>query len=284
MHPNYITELNEHNFESTLQQSMEQPIVFYFWAPISPESNGILPIMEKIAHEYAGAFTLALIDCEKEQLIAAQFGIHTLPTIALFSQGQPVDGLAGMQSEESIRQMLAPHLPNQAELALKQAKLLIQEEKYLEAIAQLKPLQATLEQNGEFKLALAQCYVETQQFDLAEPILASVLMQDQDATYKSLVAKIELFKQAADTPEIRELQAAHEAEPANFAIAYELAIKLSQINKQEEALTLLIMILRADLNYAKGDAKKTMMDILTALGQGNEIAARFRRQLYALLY
>ncbi len=284
MHPDYITKLNEHNFESVLEQSREKPIVFYFWAPINAESNSILPTMEKIAHEYAGAFTLALIDCEKEQLIAAQFGIHTLPTIALFSNGQPVDGLAGMQTEESIRQMLAPHLPNQAQLALNQANILIQEEKYLEAIAALKPLQAALEQSGEFKLALAKCYVETQQFDLAEPILASVLMQDQDATYKSLIAKIELFKQAADTPEIRDLQAAHKADPTNLATAYELAIKLSQINKQEDALTLLIMILRADLQYAKGDAKKTMMDILTALGQGNEIAARFRRQLYALLY
>ncbi len=284
MHPNYITELSEHNFESVLQQSMEQPIVFYFWAPTSPESNSLLPSIEKIAHEYAGAFTLALIDCEKEQLIAAQFGIHTLPTIALFSQGQPLDGLAGMQSEESIRQMLAPHLPNQAQLALNQINILIQEEKYLEAIATLKPLQAELGESGTFKLALAKCYVETQQFDLAEPILASVLMQDQDATYKSLIAKLELFKQAADTPEIRELQAAHKADPTNFTIAYELAITLSQINKQEEALTLLIMILRADLNYANGDAKKTMLDILTALGQGNEIAARFRRQLYALLY
>ncbi len=284
MHPDYITKLNEHNFESVLEQSREKPIVFYFWAPINAESNSILPTMEKIAHEYAGAFTLALIDCEKEQLIAAQFGIHTLPTIALFSNGQPLDGLAGMQTEESIRQMLAPHLPNQAQLALNQANILIQEEKYLEAIAALKPLQAALEQSGEFKLALAKCYVETQQFDLAEPILASVLMQDQDATYKSLIAKIELFKQAADTPEIRDLQAAHKADPTNLATAYELAIKLSQINKQEDALTLLIMILRADLQYAKGDAKKTMMDILTALGQGNEIAARFRRQLYALLY
>ncbi len=284
MHPDYITRLNEHNFESVLEQSREKPIVFYFWAPINAESNSILPTMEKIAHEYAGAFTLALIDCEKEQLIAAQFGIHTLPTIALFSNGQPVDGLAGMQTEESIRQMLAPHLPNQAQLALNQANILIQEEKYLEAIAALKPLQAALEQSGEFKLALAKCYVETQQFDLAEPILASVLMQDQDATYKSLIAKIELFKQAADTPEIRDLQAAHKADPTNLATAYELAIKLSQINKQEDALTLLLMILRADLQYAQGDAKKTMMDILTALGQGNEIAARFRRQLYALLY
>lgn len=284
MHSNYITSIDENNFQSVVQQSIELPTVFFFWANVIPESTALMQVLEKIAHEYAGAFTLATIDCEKERMIASQFGVQDIPTIALFSQGRPIDGLSGPQTEDSIRQMLAKHLPNQDELALKAAQVLVQEEKYLEAIAQLKSLQANLGDNGTFKLTLATCYVATQQFDLAEHLLATVLMQDQDATYKALIAKIELFKQAADTPEMRELQAAHEANPHDFAISYEYALKLSQLNKHEEALDLLMHILRNDLNYADGDAKKTTMDILAALGQGNEIASRFRRQLYALLY
>ncbi len=148
----------------------------------------------------------------------------------------------------------------------------------------LKPLKEQLGEQGAFKLALAECYIETQQFEQAEALLTAVLMQDQDAKFKELIAKIELFKQAMDTPEIRELQQAYEQNPSDFNIGYELAIQFNQVNKQEDALTILIKILQSDVNYADGDVKKTTMDILASLGQGNEIASRFRRQLYALLY
>lgn len=282
MHPNYIVELNEQNFQPILEGSVETPVLIHFWAQMSPESTEIIPALEKLAHEYAGAFTLALLNCEQQQMLAAQFGVRALPTIALFSNGQPVDGIAGPQTEDTVREMLVRHLPSQDEMIFKNALALMAEGNYLEALPLLKSVEAALGENGPFKLAVAECFVETQQFDLAEALLATILMQDQDAQYKALVAKVELHKQAADTPEIRELQSAFEADPTNHALAYELAVQYSQVNRQEEALELLLGILRKDMNF--GEAKKTMMDILAALGQGNEIASRYRRQLYSLLY
>ncbi|WP_325893556.1 co-chaperone YbbN [Grimontia sp. NTOU-MAR1] len=284
MQPNYIVELNEQNFQQILEGSVETPVLILFWAQMSPESTEIVPALEKLAHEYAGAFTLALLNCEQQQMLASQFGVRALPTIALFSNGQPVDGIAGPQTEDTVREMLVRHLPSQDEMTFKQALALIAEGKHTEALPLLKTVEAALGDTGAHKLAVAECYVEAQQFDDAEALLAKVLMQDQDAQYKALMAKVELHKQAADTPEIRELQAAFEADADNKDLAYELAIQYSQVNRQEEALELLIGLLRKDLNFADGDAKKTMMDILAALGQGNEIASRYRRQLYSLLY
>ncbi|MBV7300108.1 thioredoxin family protein [Enterovibrio paralichthyis] len=282
MHPNYIVELTEQNFQPILEGSVETPVLIHFWAQMSPESTEIIPALEKLAHEYAGAFTLALLNCEQQQMLAAQFGVRALPTIALFSNGQPVDGIAGPQTEDTVREMLVRHLPSQDEMVFKNALALMADGNYVEALPLLKSVEAALGENGQFKLAVAECFVETQQFDLAEAVLATVLMQDQDAQYKALVAKVELHKQAADTPEIRELQSAFEADQNNHDLAFELAVQFSQVNRQEEALELLMGILRKDMNF--GEAKKTMMDILAALGQGNEIAARYRRQLYSLLY
>lgn len=282
MQPNYIVELNEQNFQQILEGSVETPVLIHFWAQMSPESTEIVPALEKLAHEYAGAFTLALLNCEQQQMLASQFGVRALPTIALFSNGQPVDGIAGPQTEDTVREMLVRHLPSQDEMTFKQALALIAEGNHAEALPILKSVEAALGEKGAHKLALAECYVEAQQFDEAEELLGKVLMQDQDAQYKALMAKVELHKQAADTPEIRELQAAFEADPDNKELAFELAIQFSQVNRQEEALELLLGILRKDMNF--GDAKKTMMDILAALGQGNEIASRYRRQLYSLLY
>ena len=109
-------------------------------------------------------------------------------------------------------------------------------------------------------------------------------MQDQDAQYKGLIAKLELHKQAGNSPEIQQLEEKLAANPTDANITFELAVQYSQVNRNEEALALLLNILRNDLNFADGNAKKTMMDILAALGQGNPIAGTYRRQLYSLLY
>ncbi|OOE77153.1 MULTISPECIES: co-chaperone YbbN [Salinivibrio] len=284
MNANYIVELTEHNFQQILESSSRTPVLVYFWANMMPESVELKPTVEQIAHDSHGSFTLATIDCEAQQLIAAQFGVRALPTLALFKDGQPVDGLAGPQNEETVREMLNKHLPSPEDQAFEQARQLMAEGNYTDALVILKPLETSHGDKGEYKLAMAECLVETHQFDAAQALLDTVLMQDQDATYKSLVAKIELHNQAIDAPEIRRLQAQLEENPDDANVAYELAVQFNQINRSEEALELLMNILRRDMNHAEGEAKKTLMDILTALGQGNEVASRYRRQLYSLLY
>ncbi|QIR07307.1 co-chaperone YbbN [Salinivibrio costicola] len=284
MHANYIVELTEHNFQQILESSSRTPVLVYFWANMMPESVELKTVVEQVAHDSHGTFTLATIDCEAQQLIAAQFGVRALPTLALFKDGQPVDGLAGPQNEETVREMLNKHLPSPEDQAFDQARQLMAEGNYTDALVILKPLESSHGEKGDFKLALAECLVETQQFDAAQAVLDTVLMQDQDATYKGLIAKIELHNQAADAPEIRNLQDALAENPDNADIAYELAVQLNQINRSEDALELLMNILRRDMNHADGEAKKTLMDILAALGQGNEIASRYRRQLYSLMY
>ncbi|OOE44137.1 co-chaperone YbbN [Salinivibrio sp. ML323] len=284
MNANYIVELTEHNFQQILESSSRTPVLVYFWANMMPESVELKPTVEQLAHDSHGTFTLATIDCEAQQMIAAQFGVRALPTLALFKDGQPVDGLAGPQNYDTVREMLDKHLPSQEDQAFEQARQLMAEGNYTDALVILKPLETSHGDKGEYKLAMAECLVETHQFDAAQALLDTVLMQDQDATYKSLVAKIELHNQAIDAPEIRRLQAQLEESPDDANVAYELAVQYNQINRSEEALELLMNILRRDMNHGEGEAKKTLMDILTALGQGNEVASRYRRQLYSLLY
>ena len=63
----------------------------------------------------------------------------------------------------------------------------------------------------------------------------------------------------------------------------QLALQLHQVGRNEEALELLMGHLKKDL-AAANNARKTLMDILAALGTGDALAAKYRRQLYSLLY
>ncbi|WP_273857433.1 co-chaperone YbbN [Photobacterium sp. GSS17] len=282
--PQVSIELNEQNLHQVIEQSMQTPVVISFWASSMPETAEVNHLLERIVASYQGQVVLVTLNCEAQPMVAGQFGVRSLPTVALFKNGQPVDGAAGPQTEQSLREMLSKHLPSQEELALKNALAQVDEKQYNEALPVLRELAAKFEQNSVINLAMAECLLETSQFDEAELLLATIPMQDQDAKFKGLIAKLELHKQASDSPEIRLLEEKLAAEPENQEIAFELAVQYSQVDRTEEALELLLKLLRKNINFADGAAKKTMMDILTALGQGNAIASKYRRQLYALLY
>ncbi|WP_047689594.1 thioredoxin family protein [Vibrio sp. ZOR0018] len=280
----YIVEVNQHNFREVFERSVETPILFYFWAPMNQESVQLIPELQSVAQQHSGAFTLALLNCQQEQQVAAQFGVQTLPTIALFINGQAVDGLAGAQTIETVNAMLNKHLPSHDEVALQQALTLIEQTQHSQALPLLLSLPDDMKAKAEVKLALADVFLETQQYEAAETELERIPLEYQDGYYKGLIAKLELHKQAADSPEIQALEEIFSAEPNNAHIASELALQYHQVNRNEEALELLWSFLQSDLNCLDGELKKVFMDILSALGQGNSVASLYRRKLYSLLY
>ena len=111
-----IVNITEANLQQTLQQSMNAPVLFYFWSARSQHCEQLTPVLERLAAQYHGQFTLAKVDCDAEQMLASQFGLRAIPTVYLFQNGQPVDGFEGPQPEEAIRALLDKVLPREEEL------------------------------------------------------------------------------------------------------------------------------------------------------------------------
>lgn len=95
-------------------------------------------------------------------------------------------------------------------------------------------------------------------------MLKTIPLQDQDTHYQGLVAQIELLKQAADTPEIQQLQQQVEQNPEDAQLASQLALQLHQVGRNEEALALLFSHLQKDLGAGDGQARKMLQEILAA--------------------
>ena len=266
-----VVEITEANLHQTLEQSMSVPVLFYFWSERSQHCQQLTPLLDRLAAEYAGQFVLAKVDCDAQQMVASQFGLRSIPTVYLFKEGQPVDGFQGPQPEEAVRALLEKVLPKPEELKAAEAAELMQEGRYNEALPLLKEAWQLSNQNSEIGFLLAETQLQLNRSDEAEAVLAVVPLQDRDTRYQGLVAQIELLKQAADTPDDADL-------------ALKLALQLHQVGRNEEALELLMGFLKKDLAAANGGARKTLMDILAALGTGDALAAKYRRQLYSLLY
>ncbi|QWA12484.1 co-chaperone YbbN [Sodalis ligni] len=279
-----LVEIDETNLQQTLEQSLSQPVLFYFWSERSQHCQQLTPVIDRLAQEFAGQFILAKVDCDAQQQVAAQFGLRAIPTLYLFKDGQPLDGLQGPQSEEVIRELLLRALPDPAELKMTEAGALMDQGAYGEALPLLKEAWQMSKQSSESGLLLAETYIHLKRIDDAQAVLDVFPLQDKDTRYQGLLAQIDLMKQAANTPEMQQLQLQVQNAPDDAALAVQLALQLHQVGQNEEALELLLGHLRKDLAAAEGEARKTMMDILSALGTGDALAGKYRRKLYSLLY
>ena len=280
-----IIDITPENFQQALiEESMKRLVVVDFWADWCAPCKALMPILEKLANEYNGQFLLAKVNCDEQQAIAAQFGVRSLPTVALLKDGQPVDGFMGAQPESEIRQMLEKHLPKEYEIAYQQAQEKIASGELEEACTLLNAAHLAEPKRSDIALTFADVLIELGNLEAAEAVIGNIPLQDQDAQYNQVKAKLELASEAADSPEVKALEDKLQQNPEDAQTVIELAVQYNQANRPEEALELLLGCLRKDLNAADGEAKKAMTDILSALDNANALKAKYQRKLYTLLY
>jgi putative thioredoxin len=137
-------------------------------------------------------------------------------------------------------------------------------------------------ERADIKLVLSDVYLQTGKTSEAESLLDTILMVDQDSYYQALIAKLELAIQAADSPEIKALEAQLLNDADNVELQHQLVAQYSQVNRHEEALNLLFRLMQKD----SGDAvsKSLYLDVLKSLPDGDPLANKYRRKLYTLMY
>lgn len=278
-----IVDITLENFQQViLEESKNKFILVDFWANECEPCDELLPVLSRIAAEHTDSLVFARVNCDEQQQIAAQFGIRSLPTVILVKDGQPVDGFAGPQQEPEIRAMLEKHLPKPEDGLFTQAAELINSGEFQQAFPLVKQAYELNSERVDIRLAYADCNVELGNITQAKTLLETVGLVDQDAYYQSILGKIQLAEQAAESPEIKALQAKLEQSPDDQQLKVELAIQLHQANQHEESLELLFAVLLKDMNFA--DAKKITLDVINALPDGEPLKSKYRRKIYSLLY
>lgn len=280
----YIVNMTEQNLNEVLQSSQQIPLVITFYAPSHKTSVEFTALLERVTEQYQGQFLLAKVDCEKEQMLTAQFRIQALPTTYLFKEGQALDAFPGVLDELTLKQRLSVILPKEEDIKFMQALDFLEAENYEAALPLLKEgWELSNKKNSDIALLYAETYIAMKKVEPAQDILTQIPLQDRDSRWQGLQAQIELLIKASDTPEIQQLQTDFDKNPST-EIALKLALQLHQANRNEEALNLLFNILRKDLNAEQGEVKRQFLSILSAIGNNDPITNKYRRLLYSLLY
>jgi thioredoxin 2 len=99
-------ELTQANFAKFLQHN-ELPVVVDFWAPWCGPCKMFAPVFAQAAGTMSNQVRFVKVNTEDEQFLAQQYQIRSIPTLALFRNGQEVDRVSGALGLDQLRAWLA---------------------------------------------------------------------------------------------------------------------------------------------------------------------------------
>ncbi len=281
----HVFEIDQQTFESdVLQASMDTPILVDFWATWCEPCKTLGPILEKLAAEFNGAFRLGKVDVDAQQELAAMFGIKSIPTVMLVSQGQVVDGFAGALPEGQLREFLTRHVQppegDDTDAADEQAPTETPEA----AINRIQQAIAAEPAKAELKLELALALMRGGQADAASAELDALPANlATDARAQRLRSELELARAAAAAPAADALQQRIDANPEDWEARDLLGLRLLQEGDAEGGLDQFLAILQKARDWNDGQAKKRLLAAFATLDDA-ELVGRYRRRMASLLF
>jgi len=103
------TELTDQNFARHVGKN-DLPVVVDFWAPWCAPCKMMAPHFEAVAAQLEPHVRLAKLNTEHAQQAAAQFGIRSIPTLAVFKNGREVARQAGAMDARTMTVWIQSHV------------------------------------------------------------------------------------------------------------------------------------------------------------------------------
>lgn len=282
----YIHNVSMQNFQNlVLEKSIDKPVLVDFWADWCQPCQTIMPMLAKLAEEYAGKFELAKVNADQEQELAAHFGIKSLPTMKLFFQGQIVDERLGAVAESEIRAMLDKHIVSESEQLMQAAMLAYDQGQPEQALEMLNLALTKDPDNASIKVTIAELVHAQGDTASAITLLDSLDSEGSklDAAVK-LRAAIKLAEQLAELPALEEVEQRLLKNPLDLEALLFKSRHLTALGDYDDAMACLLTIVRTDRGFEDDIGRVSLLALFDLLGGEHPSVQTCRRKLFTLLH
>jgi putative thioredoxin len=254
-----VAEVNEADFQSRVVDASRQvPVVVDFWAGWCQPCLILSPILERLAQEYGGRFTLAKVDVDANPELAARYRVQGIPAVQAFVDGAVASEFVGVQSEDLVRRFIDQVVPSAADQRVAEAGSASPEQ----AEEAFRGVLAEDPGHAGAAAGLAELLLARGQVEEAGEILSRVA---EDEPVRRLRAEIDLRTAAS--------------EASALGAAARAALSGDHRAALEQALAAV-----ANGDQARDRARELMVRLFAVLGDDHPLTQEYRSRLASALY
>jgi putative thioredoxin len=258
-----------------LERSRQIPVLVDFWAEWCGPCKMLGPVLEKLAAQSNGRWTLAKVNTEEHQDVAAKYSIRSIPNVKLFVDEKVAAEFVGALPETMVQQWLRKNVPSRFRNDIDHAEHMLihgdigEAQKILESVVQSDP------ENDEARVLLARILLFSDQQEAARLVENITHGAEAFDAAEAIRTILSLFEKSSHAETLSE---------SPNKLVYLGAIEKLRSTDFAAALQKFIDVIRDERYYDDDGARKACIAIFKLLGEDHDTTKKFRREFSRSLY